>query len=498
MPTSRFVFITRRILFGAAACFLAAWLLCCLVNRFKSLPAGLNVSSTARTVDASQLELLTDLTFLDSSGTTVYEQEIFDRLLRMIDEAQRLILLDQFLFNSFAGTVDSVHRRLCDEIIEALLKKRRALPNLPIVVVTDPINEVYGSDPSEGFNRLRRAGIDVVTTSLGPLRDSNTVFTGLWRFGFRPFGQDSGTGSLPHPFEPSREGVGLRSYLSLLNFKVNHRKVAICDSEGSHWVSMVSSANPHDGSSAHSNIAIVAHGGIAEDVYASEVAVLKLSERESPFDSLPGLREPSIEDSATKTSSVEVQLLTERGIRDALLETIRGSRPNEMIDVAVFYLSHRHVISELVRATQRGVRVRLILDPNKDAFGRTKSGIPNRPMAGRAMFHSQGKIELRWYDTHGEQFHCKALVRHGLDSSVAILGSANFTRRNLDGFNLETSVKLTFPAESKLDREFEGWFERMWSNRGGHFTVSADRYLDISKSRAALARFQEATGMGTF
>ena len=50
--------------------------------------------------------------------------------------------------------------------------------------------------------------------------------------------------------------MSLRSYLEMLNFKANHRKVFVADSADGP-VTIVSSANPHDASSAHSNVALL-------------------------------------------------------------------------------------------------------------------------------------------------------------------------------------------------------------------------------------------------
>ena len=47
----------------------------------------------------------------------------------------------------------------------------------------------------------------------------------------------------------------------------------------------------------------------------------------------------------------------------------------------MFYLSERQIVKALITAKERGVNVRVLLDPNKDAFGREKNGIPNRQVA---------------------------------------------------------------------------------------------------------------------
>ncbi len=60
--------------------------------------------------------------------------------------------------------------------------------------------------------------------------------------------------------------------------------------------------------------------------------------------------------------------------------------------------------------------MRVLLDPNKDAFGFEKSGLPNRQVASELIAASDGAIKLRWYRTHGEQFHAKLAA----DAAAAI------------------------------------------------------------------------------
>ena len=94
----------------------------------------------------------------------------------------------------------------------------------------------------------------------------------------------------------------------------------------------------------------------------------------------------------------------------------------------MFYLSERKIVKGLIAAHERGVKLRILLDPNKDAFGREKNGIPNRQVASE--LHKAG-IPVRWCNTQGEQCHNKILMKYGAQQSEMILGSANFTARNL-------------------------------------------------------------------
>ena len=68
----------------------------------KPLPAGLSYESGW--LPAAEARFMSDRTGLDGSGRRVEEQEIFDEVFSMIARAERLVLVDMFLFNDFIGT----------------------------------------------------------------------------------------------------------------------------------------------------------------------------------------------------------------------------------------------------------------------------------------------------------------------------------------------------------------------------------------------------------
>jgi len=79
-----------------------------------------------------------------------------------------------------------------------------------------------------------------------------------------------------------------------------------------------------------------------------------------------------------------------------------------------------------------------------------------------------------------------------------VLGSANFTRRNLDDYNLEASAWIRAPRGSDLDRELKLYVDRIWTNTDGTYTVPYAEYRDTSRLRRFFAWAQERTGLGTF
>lgn len=470
-------------LLAAGLLILLAMLLAMFYHRRKPLPDGLSVATPLR--GAGNVRFLSDLTYIDDAGRRVCEQHLFDEVIRMIWGARRRIVLDQFLFNPFQGAKAERHRRLCDELTAALLARKQALPELDILLLTDPFNKLYDGLRAPHLERLAEAGVQVVYTDLTRLRDPNPLWSAFWRVLFRHFGNAARGGWLPNPVGSGK--VTLRTYLALLNFKANHRKTLVVD-EGDDWRGLVMSANPHDASSAHDNVGLMFTGAAALDLLRSELAVARLS----------GAQVETLPDKPDwYESDIGVQILTESRIREALLAAIENARAGDELRVIMFFLSHRRLIQALCAAARRGVRLRVLLDPNRDAFGRQKRGIPNRPVARELQ---QEGIPVRWADTHGEQCHSKMLLVTGAHRDAElILGSANATRRNLDDYNLETDVRLVAPGGTDAIRDAAALFERQWHNAPGqHFSVTYGAYADGSRWRYGLYRLLEASGWSVF
>ena len=465
------------------------------------MPEGTYVRTPAVGVAAQDVRFLHDLTYQAADGSIVHQQQIFDEVLKIIDAAETFIVADFFLINDRMGAAGDAHRRLGAELASHLMARKAARPKLSVLLLTDPINDVYGGAPLPLFDDLRDAGIQVVATALQPLRDPNPLWSAPWRVFAQWWGNSPEAGRLPNPFAPGDAGISLRSWLALMNFKANHRKLIIADRAGGDLTVLVTSANPHDASSAHSNVALRFSaapgdtGGLGRRILESELAVAR-------FSGWTGNIGPAGTRAADVASDpVQLSYLTEQAIRDHLLRALDAAGPQDRARIAVFYLSDRRVIEGLLAAAERGVDVRVILDPNRDAFGLEKDGVPNRPVANELVMRSDGRIAVRWYRTQGEQFHSKImLVTHG-DRLTASLGSANFTRRNLGNYNLEANVAMESEVTSAPARAMVTWFDRLWENddpAGAVFTDDFATWQDTSRVRYWRYRLMEATGLSTF
>lgn len=460
-----------------------------IYHQFKPLPAGLSVATPFRPV--SHAQFLGDVTFLDPQGQRQSEQEIFDAIFEMIAKAQHTIVLDMFLFNAFQGQNAEKGRALASELVAALVNKKQASPQLQILVISDPFNQLYGGVVSPEFKALEAAGIPVVLTDLKRLRDSNPSWSSFWRLCCGWLG-NSTAGWLPSPLDTDK--VSLRSYLSLLNFKANHRKTLVVDLGGNNWEALVSSANPHDGSSAHSNVALRFRGPAALDLLESELAVARFSGMPTSFDPAK-LPAPPLS-SQLAPEQARLQILTEKQILEGVLQTLSNSQAGDSVDIAMFYFSHRQLVKALIAAQQRGVKVRLLLDPNKDAFGRQKNGIPNRQVAWE--LHQAG-LDVRWCNTHGEQCHSKFILSKSKYEAHLILGSGNYTRRNLDDYNLESCVHWVSEPQHPVIASASHYFDQHWSNPGQRvFSLPYADFADTSRLKYWQYRLMEASGWSTF
>ena len=137
-------------------------------------------------------------------------------------------------------------------------------------------------------------------------------------------------------------------------------------------------------------------------------------------------------------------------VYSAVMPVLKGAKHS--IDIAIFFLTHKNISTELVEAHKRGVKVRIILDAtgatneySKHQFLREK-GIPV-------------KIE-NW----GGKMHMKSAL---VDGKHLITGSMNWTSAGESKNDENTLVIMDFHQASK----FSSFYNELW-------TSIDDRWLD--------------------
>lgn len=398
-------------------------------NSVKPMPPGTHVTTLATRLGESQVE------FMDES---VERGLLVRRSVALIDGAEQLILLDQC--------------PLPGKIVEHLLTRKHQRPNLKIVLVTDPRNEVYGGTPAPVLAALEQSGVIVARTALDQLRDSNPLYSSAWRLL---------AGWWSDPFDEGPGHATLMSTLRRLNHQANGRRVLVADDGSGGWSSLVESSG---------NTGIDIRGHLARDIAASELLIARWS---TDDDRLP--TQPAVEDRSMGT--IDARFLTESGISAALDEALGVAGSGDTISVAAAALGERPIIHALLRADARGAHVQLLIDPRVSA---------NQAVAAELLRGSVGNVEVRWQAASESRL---VLVRHRNDVWLNV-GSADLTRRDLDDLNLEANVELHMPARAAAARAAIDSFSKAWYGSAAYAT-----HADETPNTYWRYRFTEFTGL---
>ncbi len=489
-----------------------------LLFRQQYLPEGTSLRSP--NFEFSHAQLLVDRTAWDAERNAyVQSHEIFDTILKEVESADAFLIVDFFLWNPWGGSVETSGelRPIAKELADALIRKRIQNPDMPILIITDPINRLYGNQEPEFFSRLAKAEIPVVYTDVSKLPDSNKIYAPqAWFWSkFLAHGDiHNDARFVPNLFDSEGEKMTFAQLGRLLYFKANHRKVLIAGYRQIAPRLIVGSFNPADGSANHSNLGVLVEGPVAIYSAHSELHVAKWSS-EDPAQLQSGLRFETADAISrirsmlpaasvlpgARANAPTVAWRSEGAIHDELVLQLNRAGRGDRIDAAIFYFSDREVVEAFKGAIGRGAEVRILMDANRDAFGREKNGIPNRVVASELMeLAASCLVEVRWAATHGEQYHAKVLRIRGDTQDLLFLGSANWTRRNLADLNLEAN--LIFQRSESLGEAFDAYFDTLWKN--GDALLESLPYEDLAeigwslKWKSWVYRFQEWSGASTF
>ncbi|MGA2189725.1 MAG: phospholipase D-like domain-containing protein [Steroidobacteraceae bacterium] len=431
----------RRAGLAAAVIAVVAWMACGLWNSVKPLPPGTHVTSLPARLAESQVDLIDD-------GS--HPGALLRRELDAVGRAERTIVLDQC--------------PLAHELADQLLLRKRQRPNLNIMLVTDPRNEVYGGTPAQTLTSLERAGIVVARTRLERMRDSNPLYSSAWRLS---------VGWWSDPFDEVPGAVTLTSSLRRHNLKADQRQLLVADDGAGGWTSIVMSAPAAAAGAA--SIGLELRGHLARDIVTSELQIAGWSTEDDRLPAAPPLESRGV-------GTIDARFLTEGAMQAALHEAISAAGNGDTIQVMAQAIGDRNIIEAMLRAAARGARLQILLD----------AVLADTRAAATDLVHNQaGNIEVRWQSA-GPAGARYALVRHRNDVWLD-LGSADFTRRGLDDLNLEAGVELHMPARAAAARAATDFFERAWSS-GAVYAAHAD------ESRETYWRYRlgEAAGLGTF
>ena len=188
----------------------------------------------------------------------------------------------------------------------------------------------------------------------------------------------------------------------------------------------------------NANLVVVAHSQRLATWYTAEFEQMYAS---NSFHTLKERRGPH----RVELANAEVELRfspQDDPIRDGVRPLLKHAR--KKIDIAVFFLTHKHIVEDLITAHGRGVQVRVLMDATgaRNEYSKHEllraAGIPV-------------KVE-NW----GGKMHMKSAA---IDGQVVIAGSMNWT--SAGEYNNDENTMLIRSPE--LAAQYHEFFERTWT-----------------------------------
>ena len=130
----------------------------------------------------------------------------------------------------------------------------------------------------------------------------------------------------------------LASYMTLLNIKANHRKAIVTDKEA-----IVTSANPHNASGFHGNVAMKVTGSVLNDILEAEEAVVNYTN---------GSTLPRVNVEEKDDGEYQVQYITEKKILDTMLRDIEKAQKGDRIFLGMFFIAEESLVKALLDAAR--------------------------------------------------------------------------------------------------------------------------------------------------
>ena len=509
-------------------------------STIKTPPLGINYESPIRETENAEFHY--DLTYLDKDGNIQYDRNLWDATYKVIDNAKDYLIVEMFLFNDLYNKDKEHFPEFAKEYTERLVKKQKENPNLKVYILADENNNFYGGFEHPFITSMKNAGINVIIVDIFKLKDTFPWYSPFWRTFIKPMGNPQNKGWITNFYGDMWPKLTIRNLLRALNVKADHKKVFLNEKEV-----VVSSANIHDPSYFHENIAIYTDGPIVKDVLHNLQLVAKFSDSEINVDGSDrrmenimnsGSNDKTETDEKTlnsenqkennvkqinneeneqnvkeKTSinseknsitdteghTYKIQYLTEGAIGKHLDEDIDSLKAGDELLMGMYFLADKGVIDRLIKAANRGVKIRIIFDRSRDAFGMSTNGLPNKPVSKKLKKKTKGKIEIKWYFTNNEQYHTKITLMKKTDGNVIInAGSANLIKKNIRGYIMDANFRILTTQNSKISKDIYEYFDRLWENKDGLFTLNFDDEPTTGGFSDFMYKILDATQLGSF
>lgn len=417
------------------------------------------------------------------NGNAGFGATIASQYQTLLKKAEHLVLIGE----SYVPETGS------STIRDVIFEKHRADKHVAIALVTDPISTRYGGINSETFSLLRENGVFVINTDMRAMPDGNLFYSSLWRPFFSWWGNSVFGGKFDDPIGLSNQKFTLRSWLAFLNIKMNESHFLLVDTkkgESKKITTLIMSSDLSLPRGSTGAVAVEVSDGIWKELLRKEVAVVNMSNTNLPS--------YASGDAVDETGPLHASLIEVNHINERLISLIQSMRQNDQLDIAARFVSDRAIIAALKDAANRNVHIRMILDPNEDLFGYRLYGMPNRPAAKELVGQTSNGILVRWCDSRLLPCESRLILGKTASSTFLITGGADLTRRDTKGYNIESEILIESQTEFTAAKDAEKYFNKLWANDGGSYTVDYQMFADKTLWRSSVYRMMERTGISLY
>ncbi len=355
----------------------------------------LNVIKNDYYKDGNKLEFLTN-------------EDLTAKELDIINQAKDTLHIAKFSFNN--------------PLVANLLVKK-AKEGVKVRVVVDPLSSNFSSSEwnlkKYIINYLKSNNVEVVEFPFVPLEKSNN-----------------------EDHENNKEKIDLKDYIK---YQLMHAKYIVVDGKKA----VISSLNWTNRAFKNVDAGVYVEGPVVDDL---EKEFWFLFKRSGGKDYI---YQPRAEVAGNSKASLLIadKNFSKDSYRAAVYRAVSNAK--KTIFISAFVLSDPYLIKLLIDAKNRGVNIKIILDPNK-------SDTYDNPNYKTAEILKQNKISYRWFkpnsyhDTEFNMLHTKLMI---VDNEI-IVGSGNFSHKGLD---INHEVGLITNDNEVVDKA-KIFFNEVWKN----------------------------------
>jgi len=348
-------------------------------------------------------------------------EDLTAKEIELINQAKDTIHIAKFSFNN--------------PLLANLLVKK-AKEGVKVRVVVDPLSSNFS--PSEWnlkkyiINYLKHNNVEVVEFPFVPLENKNSENINL---------ENKNVNSLGDLNEIKGDS-NLKEYIK---YQLMHAKYIVIDGKKA----VVSSLNWSNRSFKNIDCGLYVEGPVIDDLEKEFWFLFKRSGG-SDYEYTP---RAEIVGNSKASLLIADKNFPKDSYRAAVYRAVSNAK--KKILISAFVLSDPYLIKLLIRAKNRGVNIKVILDPNK-------SDTYDNPNYKTAKILKDNKISYRWFkpnsysDVEFNMLHTKLMI---VDDEV-IVGSGNFSHKGLD-VNHEVGL---ITNDKNILKKATDFFNNVWKN----------------------------------